>query len=215
GAEVIALSGARRDAAEALAADLQARGLRAEADAADLTAPGAAEALAARHAPLDILVHAAARQDLASLADTDDALWHALLSANVAAAASLLRALAPQGLAAAVLVSSIEARSAAPAHGAYAASKAALEALARAAAREHAPTRVNALAPGLTDRPGLAEAWPQGHAGWSAACPLGRPAAAEEVADAALFLAAPAGRFVNGTVLTVDGGLSAVSLWQG
>jgi len=209
------LAGTRAGAAEGLAGELTAQGLRAQAEAADLTAPGTAEAIAERHGPIRVLVHAAARQDLARLADTDDSLWQAMLSANLGAAAALLRALAPRGMEVAVLVSSIEAQTAADAHGAYAASKAGLEALARAAAREYAPARVNALAPGLTDRPGLAEAWPEGHAGWSAACPLGRPARPEEIADAALFLAAPASRFVNGTVLTADGGVSAVSLWQG
>lgn len=36
--------------------------------------------------------------------------------------------------------------------------------------------------------------------------PLGRPGTCEEVAQAALFLAAPESSYINGTVLTVDGG---------
>ena len=39
--------------------------------------------------------------------------------------------------------------------------------------------------------------------------PLGRPATVEEIAHAALFLAAPESSYVNGHILTVDGGWTA------
>jgi 3-oxoacyl-[acyl-carrier protein] reductase len=40
-----------------------------------------------------------------------------------------------------------------------------------------------------------------------ASVPLGRYGTADEVAGAALYLASPAGAYVNGVVLPVDGGL--------
>jgi 3-oxoacyl-[acyl-carrier protein] reductase len=40
----------------------------------------------------------------------------------------------------------------------------------------------------------------------SAAIPAGRPGQPSEVADAIAFLASPAAAYINGTVLTVDGG---------
>jgi NAD(P)-dependent dehydrogenase (short-subunit alcohol dehydrogenase family) len=108
-----------------------------------------------------------------------------------------------------VNVSSIEAHAAFPRHGHYAAAKAALESFTRTAALEWAAEgiRVNAVAPGLVDRPGLDSDWPEGHRWWTQVCPLGRPIRAAEVADAVAFLAEASG--VTGVVLAVDGGWSS------
>ena len=75
-----------------------------------------------------------------------------------------------------VNVASIEALAAPPGHSHYGAAKAAVVAHTRAAAVELGARgiRVNAVAPGLIDRPGLAEAWPDGVERWGRACPLGR-----------------------------------------
>ena len=69
------------------------------------------------------------------------------------------------------------------------------------------------MAPGLIDRPGLDEAWPDGVARWEAACPLGRLGQPEDVGDACLFLASPAARWITGAVLVVDGGVLARPTW--
>ncbi len=95
---------------------------------------------------------------------------------------------------------------------AYSASKGAVIALTRALAVDHVGDRirVNAVAPGTIDTP-----WVQrlvANAGESldalrARQPMGRLGTAEEVADAVLYLATA--EFVTGTILTVDGGLTA------
>ena len=215
GAEVVLQAHASHSAAEALAARLRDAGRAARAVRADLSDAARLPTLVGGAGPLDVLVHAAARQDLAPLPDA--AAWEAVMAVNLAAARGLLAAFAGQAGAAegraALLVSSIEGARPAPGHGAYAVSKAGLEMLAKAAALEFAPMRVNALAPGLIDRPGLAAQWPEGLERWRAAAPLGRPGAPEEVADAALFLLTDAARFVTGTVLSVDGGVSAGPGW--
>ena len=69
--------------------------------------------------------------------------------------------------------------------------------------------RVNAVSPGLIRAPGIEKAWPEGVERWLAAAPLGRMGEAFEVADACLFLASDAARWVTGANLVVDGGILA------
>jgi NAD(P)-dependent dehydrogenase (short-subunit alcohol dehydrogenase family) len=72
-----------------------------------------------------------------------------------------------------------------------------------------AGVRVNAVAPGLIWREGIEAAWPDGVARFVARAPLGRLGRPEDVADACLFLASDAARFVTGATLLVDGGVLA------
>lgn len=99
-----------------------------------------------------------------------------------------------------------------PGMAAYAASKAGLVGLTQVLAAEYGPmgVRVNALLPGGTDTPMAAE-----NAGTPEAMDfvrglhaLKRIAEPEEVANAALFLASDAARFVTGTAFLADGGVS-------
>lgn len=109
-----------------------------------------------------------------------------------------------------VNVSSIAARTGAPGEYVwYAACKAGVDALTRGLARELAPARVrvNAVAAGTTDTTIHARAGrPDRTRAVAARVPLGRVAAADEIAAAVVWLAGPDAGYVTGAVLEVTGG---------
>ena len=88
------------------------------------------------------------------------------------------------------------------------ASAGAVEILARALAVEAAPVRFNVVSPGVVDTPLLrslfAQDAEQAIAAWTSKFPVPRPAQADEVADAVLFLMANAS--MTGETLVIDGG---------
>jgi NAD(P)-dependent dehydrogenase (short-subunit alcohol dehydrogenase family) len=97
---------------------------------------------------------------------------------------------------------------------AYNAAKAGVNLLVKSLAVEWAGrgVRVNAVAPGYTatELTLAGRSNPEWFATWLARTPMGRLAEPREVADCALFLASDAASFVTGTVLTVDGGYTAL-----
>ena len=110
-----------------------------------------------------------------------------------------------------VVVSSIRGLGIRPGLAAYASTKAAVNQLVRMAAYELAGhgIRVNALSPGITVTPLVAEnlkANPDILAERTADVPMGRPGQPEDMANAALFLCRPESGFVTGTNMVVDGG---------
>jgi NAD(P)-dependent dehydrogenase (short-subunit alcohol dehydrogenase family) len=93
----------------------------------------------------------------------------------------------------------------------YGSSKAAINLLTKAWAAEYGPSgvRVNAVSPGPTRTEG---AEPMGKAldQLAAQAPAGRPATADEIAEAIVFLATDHSSFIQGAKLAVDGGRTAV-----
>lgn len=86
-----------------------------------------------------------------------------------------------------------------------------LHALAAAPREQRRGVRVNAVAPGGVDTPMLPafrESMGADMLDWAVSA-VGRHATPEEIADAIVFLASPAARWVNGAELVVDGGLVA------
>jgi NAD(P)-dependent dehydrogenase (short-subunit alcohol dehydrogenase family) len=97
--------------------------------------------------------------------------------------------------------------------GAYNISKAADFQLARNLATEFGPdnVRVNCIAPGLIKTDFARALWedPKVLERVTATAPLKRIGLPEEVAGTAVFLAAPAGNFITGQSIVVDGGVTS------
>ena len=118
-----------------------------------------------------------------------------------------------------VNVSSVAGLFGRPLRSAYCASKGGEIAFTRAAALDMKGTNIyiNALAPALVDTP-LNAAFTADAAlapVWGKETMVGRWGKPAEIAQAALFLASDASDFVNGTVLTVDGGWTAAMVRHG
>lgn len=114
-----------------------------------------------------------------------------------------------------VLVSSAMHGMGIPGHTAYAATKAALRSYARTWAAEFKDRgiRVNTLSPGVTDTPILdsqTETREYLEKMYHAMVPLGRLAHADEIANAAVFLASDQSSYVTGSDLMADGGIGQV-----
>lgn len=192
--------------------------------AADLTDPdGPARVMAAAlegAGRLDGLVNNAGIQPIAHFADLTDGEWSEMLDVNLtavhrltAAAAAAMKEAGRGG--AIVHIASIEGHHAPVMHGHYGVSKAGLIMHARSAALAYGPDgiRVNAVSPGLIYRPGLERDWPDGVTRWERACPLGRMGAPQEVGDACVFLISDLARWITGSELIVDGGVSVQPTW--
>ncbi len=219
GARVAIHYAAREAPAAALAAELGERACVVHGDV-ERDAAALCDAVVAAFGRIDALVNNAAIQPVGALLALSDADVREMLRVDVAGCIALTRAIAERAIAggtggAIVNIASIEGLQPAVGHSHYAAAKAALLMHTRAAALELGPhgIRVNAVAPGLIDAPGLAQAWPDGVGRWTAACPLARLGSPEDVADAVLFLLAPASRWISGATLVVDGGMLARPTW--
>lgn len=159
---------------------------------------------------LDILINNAGAYPLSPLVEMAEDEWEAVVRANLKSVHLCTQAAARRMSEgdAIVNVASVEALQPMPMHAHYDAAKAGVLMHTRSAALELGPRgiRVNAVSPGLIERPGIEEAWPEGVEGWLRVVPLGRMGTAEDVADACLFLASDAARWITGANLVVDGG---------
>ena len=208
-------------AAREVAARIEDSGARAVVLEADLRDEDECHRLvreaAAWGGRLTALVNNAGVQPTQPLPGMTAADWRAVVETNLTGVFACTQAAAevmgPGGCV--THIASIEARHPAPEHAHYSASKAAIVTHARSAALEYGPRgiRVNTVSPGLIDRAGLAEAWPEGVQRWGRKAPLGRLGRPEDVADACVFLASPLASWVTGHDLVVDGGVSARPTW--
>ncbi len=114
-----------------------------------------------------------------------------------------------------VNIGSIEGVNPASGHSHYTASKAGVAMFGMTAALELGPyhIRVNTVSPGLINSPKLPTAWPEGVARFLNRSPLGRLGEPEDIADACLFFASDAARWITGTQLLVDGGVMTCQIY--
>ena len=180
---------------------------------------------------LDVLVNNAGVEITSMITDVDAADIRTMLDVNILGTTlgikHGLRAMRPGGTAgnggAIINVASVAATIAFPGIAVYSATKSAVDRLTRVAAMESGKlgygVRVNCIYPGLVPTAmgaGLANdvaalgLFPSAEAAVGAVVeltPSGRLGTVEDMADAVVFLASDAARFVTGTGLAVDGGM--------
>jgi glucose 1-dehydrogenase len=200
-------------------AEVRSTGRRALPFPVDVTDQAAVEAMVARTAAelgrLDVLVLCAVYSDREPFTTADMAGFRRTIDVCMWGSYYCLRAAANQMIrqgqgGSVVVVSSPHSVIAFPNCMAYNMAKAAADQMARTAAMELLKhrIRVNSLHPGWTDTPGERKYYTDEDLRQAApTLPAGRMARPEEIARGILFLADPASEYVNGTVLSMDGGL--------
>ena len=203
------------------AGELRATGAAADSIAADISDPAVVTALAAALAPVDILVNNAGVGHVGSLLATTAADLDRLHAVNVRGTFNLCKAFVPAMLerqrGSVVNLASVAGVVAVRDRLAYTVSKHAIVGLTRALALDHSHTgvRFNAICPGRVETPWVqarVKEYPDPEKAYRemASTQLnGRMATPDEIAAAALYLAADESAMVTGSNLMVDGGWTA------
>ena len=213
----VALSGTRRDALEALAAEL---GDRTHVLPANLSDPASIEALIAEAEKamggLDILVNNAGitRDGLAVRMKDED--WQAVIDLNLVATFRLCRAalkgMMKQRSGRIINIGSISGVIGNPGQANYAAAKAGIVGMSKAMAQEVA-TRgitINCVAPGFIATAMTDAVSDKTRERFLSGIPMGRLGTVEEVAACVAFLAADEASYVTGQTLHVNGGMAMI-----
>jgi 2-keto-3-deoxy-L-fuconate dehydrogenase len=166
---------------------------------------------------LDILVNAAGIGSTTNAPDTPIEVWDDVLDVNARGTFLCCKHAIPgmiaRGGGSIVNVASIAGLIGLRNRAAYCASKGAVVALTRALAVDHVADgiRVNAVAPGTVDSPWvrrLVEEAGESLDELKARQPMGRLGTPDEIAEAIVYLVGA--EFVTGTILSIDGGVTAV-----
>ncbi len=222
GADVV-IASRTEEQLQSVANEVEAFGRRAIVVPTDVNDDGATEALVARAVEelggVDIVVNNAGGTMPRPLLDTSAGYLERAFHFNVTTAFVLTKAAVPsmleRGGGAVVNISSAMGRMADRGMLAYGTAKAALAHLTRLAAADLAPRiRVNGIAVGseATSALEVVTADDDMRSQMEQATPLRRLGEVDDIAAACLWLASPAGGFVTGKIIEVDGGLQAPNL---
>lgn len=215
----VTVTGRREEPIKTIAAEIGGHYVAGDVSVPEDAARMVDEAVAA-HGGLDVLVNNAGVARYAPLEGTTDDLFDFQMDINVRGPFLMTRAALPHLLerrGSVINVSSTLAVRGLPRASVYGATKAAVHAFTLHWAAELSPrgVRVNCICPAVVetpifetmmppeDVPGMLEELKAIH-------PVGRIGRPEDVAGAALYLASDDAAWVTGTILTVDGGASAV-----
>jgi len=217
GAHVVCVSRTAENAAK-VADEVRALGRKAWPQAVDVAdtkaVKVAAETILAEAGRVDILVNNAGitRDGLIMRMSEED--WDVVLDTNLKGAFNFTKALSrgfiKQRSGRIINITSVIGLVGNAGQCNYAASKAALIGFTKSVARELAGRgiTVNAIAPGFIETAMTAKISPEAREALLKQIPLGSLGQPEDVADAVLFLASPAARYITGQVLPVDGGMA-------
>ena len=224
GAQLV-IADKRAASAQAVAAECASRGAQAIAVEANVASSDDVKRMIAttmeRFDRLDVLVNNAGYGIAGTLLETDEDAWDALMAVNVRGVFLCSKHAIPvmkaNGGGTIVNTASVVAAVGIANRAAYCASKGAVAALTRAIAIDHVGDgiRCNAIAPGTIDTPYFDEILKKSadpaatRKALAARQLLGRLGTPEEIAAGILFLASDESRFATGTILTLDGGMTA------
>jgi len=200
--------------------EIRAAGGKADFISSDLRDASSAREVARRaveigNGHVEILINNAGIFPFGPTHEMTEDLFDSVFSLNVKAPYFLVAELAPlmakRGKGAIVNVSTMVADYGMSGMSLYGSSKAALNLLTKAWAAEYGPSgvRVNAVSPGPTRTEGT-EGMGEALAQMAAQAPAHRPATADEIAEAIVFLATDRSSFIHGAKLAVDGGRTAI-----
>jgi gluconate 5-dehydrogenase len=207
---------------DAAVAELRAAGLAAEGRAFDVTDPDVVDAAVAgiedELGPIDILVNNAGTQHRAPLQDFPFEAWQRLLETNLTSVflmgKAVGRRMIERGRGKIINICSLQSDLGRQTIAPYTATKGGVKMLTKGMTADWARfgIQINGLAPGyfLTPMTQPLKDDPTFDAWLRARTPAGRWGDTEELVGTAVFLASPASDFVNGQIITVDGGLAAV-----